>query len=121
MDNPVQQAKDPIAKAIAEIEKLRGQVPDEQLEIMLAPLRARLLGSTANVSGSGAVAQGGGDALGERGVKVDDNAGNIVTGTQIVSNYYAAAEGKLSKEQIAEQVAGYLRWLRARTDRKSVV
>ena len=106
----------PITKAIAEIEKLRGQIPNAQIEVMLAPLRAQLTGSTANVSDSGAAAQGGGDALGERGVKVDDNAGTIITGTQIVTNYYAVAGGKLSKEQIAEQVADYLRWLRSRTD-----
>ena len=70
------EASDPIANAIAEIEKLRGQVPDAQIEIMLAPLRAQLAESAARVAGSGAVAPGGGDALGERGVKLEgDNTG----------------------------------------------
>ena len=38
------------------------------LERQLAELRAA---QNANVSGSGAVAQGGGVAIGERGVKID--------------------------------------------------
>lgn len=70
----------------------------------------------ANVNGSGAAAQGGGDALGERSAKVDgDNFGPIVTGTQIVHHYHTASTRGLTKEQIAGQVVGYLRWLRART------
>jgi hypothetical protein len=104
-----------IAQAIAEIEKLRGQVSDAQIEVMLAPLRAQLGGLTAAVAGSGAVAQGGG-ALGAGAVKVEDNAGTIVTGTQIVTNYFQAVGEKLSKEQIAEQLTGYLRWLRSSTE-----
>ncbi len=82
-------ASDPIANAIAEIEKLRGQVPDEQIEIMLAPLRAQSPGSTANVSGSGAAAQDGGDALDAGSVKVaGDN-----TGTTIATQGGAVIEG----------------------------
>src|SRR5271165_6399711 len=70
----------------------------------------------ANVAGSGAVAQGGGDALGERSVK-GDNYGTIVTGTQIVIQYDAIGSTGHSKEEITQQVVGYLRWLRARTER----
>ena len=89
----------------------------EALQRQIAELHAQLAATQqANVGGSGAAAQGGGVALGERSVKVEDNAGTIVTGTQIVANYYAAAGGRLSKEQIAQQVTGYLRWLRSRTE-----
>jgi formylglycine-generating enzyme required for sulfatase activity len=108
--------ENPVAQAIAEIEKLRGQVSDAQIEVMLAPLRAQLGGLTATVAGSGAAAQGGGVALGEGAVKARDNAGTIVTGTQIVTNYFQAVGEKLSKEQIAEQLTGYLRWLRSSTE-----
>ena len=68
----------------------------------------------ANVAGTGAAAQGGGDALGERSVRVEDNYGTIITGTQIVFNSFA--ETNLSQEELAERVIGYLRWLRARTE-----
>jgi len=48
----------------------------------------------ASVSGSGAVAQEGGNALGERAVQIGgDNSGTIVSGTQIVKHYYQAAGG----------------------------
>ena len=52
------------------------------------------------------------------GVKVDDNSGTIVTGTQIdlPTTTMPSPAAQLSKEQIARQVAGYLRWLRARTE-----
>ena len=43
MNNPNQS----IQNAIAGIEKLRGIVPEAQIETMLAPLRAQLAGSTA--------------------------------------------------------------------------
>ncbi len=85
----------------------------EALERRIAELKAE---QQANLNGSGAIARGGGDALGERSVKMADNAGTIVTGTQIVNNYSDAAGGQLSKEQIAQQVIGYLRWLRSRTE-----
>ncbi|MFZ0255514.1 MAG: NACHT domain-containing protein, partial [Gammaproteobacteria bacterium] len=89
----------------------------ERLQRQIAELQAKLsTAQQANLSGSGALAQGGGEALGERSVKVGDNADTIITGTQIVTNYYGAAGGQLSKEQIAQQVAGYLRWLRSRTE-----
>ncbi|MGH8077552.1 MAG: hypothetical protein ACREPE_09545 [Lysobacter sp.] len=46
----------------------------------------------ANVSGSGAAALGGGDALGEGSVKVDgDNSGSVNTGTQTISTQGGAA------------------------------
>ena len=76
---------------------------------------AELEAAQANLTGAGAIAQGGGDAIGAAGVKTADNSGTIITGTQIVTHYHAAAGGALSKEQIARQVAGYLSWLRART------
>ena len=71
----------------------------------------------ASVSGSGAVAQEGGNALGERAVQIGgDNSGTIVSGTQIVKHYYQAAGGSApSREEIARQVAGYLLWLQERT------
>ena len=84
----------------------------EALKRRIAELEAA---QRADLKGSGAIAQGGGDALGERGAKVDQNSGTIVTGTQIVTNYSAVSDRQLSKQQIARQVAGYLRWLRSRT------
>jgi hypothetical protein len=94
------------------IEALQRQIAELQ-----AALQAKVAASQpATVTGSGAAAQGGGDALGQGAAKVQDNTGTIVTGTQIVTNYYAVASGQLSKEQIAQQVAGYLRWRRARTE-----
>ncbi|MBL8425264.1 MAG: SUMF1/EgtB/PvdO family nonheme iron enzyme [Candidatus Accumulibacter phosphatis] len=74
----------------------------------------------ATVSGSGAAAQAGGNALGERANQVGgDNSGTIVSGTQIVSNYYhyhlAAGGSAPSRDAIARPVAGYLRWLQERT------
>jgi formylglycine-generating enzyme required for sulfatase activity len=90
----------------------------EELQRKIAELQAQLASTqAASVSGSGAVAQGSGDALGERGVKVGGNARTIVTGTQIVTNYYASSGAKLSKEEIARQVTGYLRWLKERCGR----
>jgi formylglycine-generating enzyme required for sulfatase activity len=81
----------------------------EALKRQIAELQARL-------EGSGAIAQNGGEALGERAAKVaGDFSGTLVTGTQIVHHYHAAAYA-LSKEDIAKQVAGYLNWLRARTE-----
>ena len=69
----------------------------------------------ASVSGSGAVAQAGGTALGKGAIQVRrDNRGTVVSGTQIVNHYYRAADAP-SKENIARQVAGYLRWLQERT------
>ncbi|WP_288130720.1 caspase family protein, partial [Accumulibacter sp.] len=69
----------------------------------------------ASVSGSGAVAQAGGIALGEGATQVGGDC-TIVSGTQIVNNYYRAAGGSApSKEDIARQVAGYLCWLQERT------
>jgi len=96
--------------------------PTEPIEVaalqrQIAQLQAKLAAAKqANLSGSGALAQDGSVALGERAVKVEDNTGTIVTGTQIVAHYYGAVGGALSREQIAGQVAGYLRWLRSRTE-----
>jgi formylglycine-generating enzyme required for sulfatase activity len=85
----------------------------------IAALRRRIAeleaAQSANLTGAGAIAQGGGDAIGAAGVKTADNSGTIVTGTQIVTHYHAATDRALPKEQIARQVAGYLSWLRART------
>ncbi|TVR65826.1 MAG: NACHT domain-containing protein, partial [Candidatus Competibacteraceae bacterium] len=90
----------------------------EALQRQIAELQARLgAAQQAGVSGSGAITQDGGTALGERSVKVDgDSAGPINTGLQIVTHYHAAISGRLTPEEIARQVAGYLRWLRARTE-----
>jgi hypothetical protein len=89
----------------------------EALQRQIAELQARLAAAQqADVTGSGAAAQGGGDALGERSAKTGDNYGTIVTGTQIVNHYHAVASTRLSKEEIAQKVVGYLLWLRARTE-----
>ena len=70
----------------------------------------------ARVEGSGASAQAGGTALGAGAAQVGgDLTGNINTGTQIVNNYLAASGTRLGQAEIAAQVAGYLRWLRERT------
>ena len=45
-----------------------------------------------------------------------DNTGTIITGTQIVSHYHGAGSTRVTKDEIARQVVGYLRWLRARTE-----
>jgi hypothetical protein len=56
----------------------------EALQRQIAELQAKLeAAQQASVSGSGAIAQGGGDALGERAVKVQTNYGILNTGTQI--------------------------------------
>ena len=82
------------------------------LEASTEPARSR-----ADNRGSGAVAQGNGaQAAGERGVIAANNSGGINTGWQVVNHYHAASDRRLSKEQIARQVAGYLRWLQARTE-----
>jgi hypothetical protein len=53
------------------------------LKRQIAQLQAQL-DMQASVTGAGAIAQGGGDALGQSAVKVDGaNSGNINTGTQI--------------------------------------
>ena len=88
------------------------------LQRQIAALTRKLKAAQrAKLSGSGALAQDGGEALGERSVKVvGSNAGVIITGTQIVSNYIASSNTALSKGQIAQQVAGYLAWLLERTE-----
>src|SRR3954447_12296798 len=91
--------------------------PDDvnALQEQIAELQARLAtAQQANVNGSGAAAQDGGVALGERSVQTRDNYAPIVTGTQIVHHYYAASDQRLRKEDIARQVVGYLAWLQGR-------
>ena len=77
----------------------------------IAALRRRLAeleaAQSANLTGAGAIAQGGGDAIGAAGVKIGDHFGPIVNEPQIVNHYHADTGGALSKEQIARQVAGY--------------
>lgn len=82
-----------IEQAIAAQEALRGLLPDDQIDASLiqlrqkkAELQAQMAGGgnySANLSGSGAIAQGdGARAVGERGVLVDGNvAGHIITGS----------------------------------------
>lgn len=95
-----------------DIETLQRQLAEVQAKLDAAQLD---VAKQANVSGSGAVAQGGSDALGEGSVKVNDsNSGSINTGTQIIINYLTAASTPLTKEQIAQRVGGYLNWLRDR-------
>ena len=72
----------------------------------------------AELHGSGAIAQGDGAvAAGAGGVAVaGNNTGAINAGLQIVNHYYAASDQRQTKDQIAQQVTGYLRWLQARTE-----
>ena len=73
--------------------------------------------NNAELHGLGAIAQGdGAQAAGERGVVAGGNIDMVNTGWQIVNHYHAASDQRLSKEQIAQQVTGYLRWLQARTE-----
>jgi formylglycine-generating enzyme required for sulfatase activity len=90
----------------------------EALQRQIAKLQAQLAAAQqASLAGTGAVSQGYGVALGERAVQVDgDSLAEIVTGTKIVNHYHAVAGPSQSKEDIARQVAGYLRWLRSRTE-----
>ena len=87
------------------------------LQRQIAALKRELKAAQrAKLSGSGAVAQSGGEALGERAAKAGrDNWGTINTGTQIVKNYYTASGTQLSKADIATRVSGYLGWLLDRT------
>jgi formylglycine-generating enzyme required for sulfatase activity len=84
----------------------------EALRRRLAELEAV---EQATLNGSGAITQGSGDALGERSVKTNDNSGSINTGLQVINHYYEASNKTLSKEEIARQIAGYLRWLQEDT------
>ena len=73
--------------------------------------------NNAELHGSGAIAQGdGAQAAGERGVVAGGNIDTVNTGWQIVNHYHAASDQRLSKEQIAQQVTSYLRWLQERTE-----
>ena len=89
----------------------------EELKRQNRELKAKLSAVyQADVGGSGAAAQGGGDALGERSAKIAGaNSGTIITGTQIISHYHASSSSQLSREDIAQRVAGYLAWLLDRT------
>ncbi|WP_295449115.1 hypothetical protein [uncultured Thiodictyon sp.] len=88
----------------------------EAMQREMARLRAELAAlQQANLTGPGALAQGGGTALGAHAVSLDDNSGNINTGIQFIERYYAAAGARLSKAQIAQRVAGYLGWLHSYT------
>lgn len=89
--------------------------PDDigALERRIAELK---VARQARVDGSGAIAQDGGTALGARAAQIRrDNLGTVITGTQIVNHYLAAGGTPLDRQAIAHKVAGYLRWLRERT------
>ncbi len=65
-----------------------GPIDPAALQRQIAELQAQLAAMQqaarfGTVSGAGAVAQGGGDALGERAVQTGDNSGDINTGVQI--------------------------------------
>jgi formylglycine-generating enzyme required for sulfatase activity len=83
-----------IQKAIEQAEALRGVLPVDQVETILAPLKASLAQFHAQLSGSGAIAQSGGTAVGAGGVNVGGNAGNINTGVSVsvVNNQYVGAD-----------------------------
>ncbi len=51
-------------------------------------------------------------ALQRASLKRPENAASL----NVVDHYNAASDQRLTKEQIAQQVAGYLRWLQARTE-----
>ncbi len=72
-----------IEQAIAVQEELRGILPDEQLEATLAALKEKQVTLRAQLAGSGAIAQEGSVAAGERGVAagtIQDSP--VVTGDQ---------------------------------------
>jgi len=100
-------------KLIARIAESRGNRMQAPQAAQPAPREI----NKAEVHGSGAIAQGdGAQAAGERGVVAGGNIDTVNTGLQIVNHYHAASDQRLSKEQIAQQVTGYLRWLQARTE-----
>lgn len=87
--NKIQSELDKINQDIVVQERLRDTLTDDELAAALAPLQrkqAELAAqlASANVSGSGAIAQGSGSqAVGERGVLVEGNVGgSIITGDQ---------------------------------------
>ena len=88
------------------------------LERLLKAASAEPARSHAENHGSGAIAQGPGAVVaGKSGVAVGgDLHGGVNNGWQIVNNYCAASDQHLFEAQIAQQVAGYLRWLQARTE-----
>ena len=90
--NNVQDQITKIQKAIEQAEALRGILPDEQIETMLAGLRTSLTQFRAQLSGGGTIAQDGSTAVGAGGVNIGGNAGNI----SIVNNQYA---GKPPKDE----------------------
>ena len=99
------------------IARLTDAPSDRTQDLLAAQSEPREI-DKAEVRGSGAFAQGNGAvAAGAGGVAVAGNhTGAINTGLQIVNHYHAASDQRLSKEQIAQQVIGYLRWLQARTE-----
>ena len=102
-------------------QKLIARIVEPRGDRMQAPQAAQPAPreiNKAEVHGSGAIVQGDGAvAAGAGGVGVAGNyTGAINTGLQIVNHYHAASDQRLSKEQIAQQVTGYLRWLQARTE-----
>jgi len=69
--------------------------------------------TTAKVKGSGAVAQGKkAKAVGERGMLVEGDAGNINTGTQVLNLYLSQGGLQRDQQTLERQVASYLGWVR---------
>ena len=94
-----------------------GAFDPDDIEAITRLLQAAQARQTARLSGSGALAQGSGNALAARAVQVQgDNSGTVITGTHIVNHYLAAGGTQLSRADIARQIAGYLAWLQERTE-----
>jgi formylglycine-generating enzyme required for sulfatase activity len=73
-----------IEQGITAQESLRGLVPDEQIEPILRSLRAKQAALQAELTGSGAIAQGKkAKAVGERGVMAKKVKGDVITGDHV--------------------------------------
>lgn len=77
-----------IAKIEALIASLRETLAGDELTQALKPLEKKLEGLTAQLSGSGAIAQDGSKAVGQQGVMVEGNVGgDVVTGIKAENVY----------------------------------
>ncbi|MCP4543644.1 MAG: SUMF1/EgtB/PvdO family nonheme iron enzyme [Chloroflexi bacterium] len=85
--NRLQAELEKLEQAIAFQETLRGILDEAQIKAVLSPLHEKRASLLAELSGSGAIAQGeGAQAAGERAVIAHDVGGNVVTGNNVVIN-----------------------------------
>lgn len=68
----------------------------------------------ANLTGSGALAQGDhAQAVGQQGVSANNVGGSINTGTQIINNYLQGGQER-DQASLEQHIISYLRWVQAR-------